>query len=276
MPLQPNDPVFQGRCTQVREREKQCISTTSLRNLARQLRIPGRSRLNKSQLVHAICNVSGMTKERLFSTGGVTAGETFSRSPQRSRRNPVSRPATSPGRTVRPLLSAQSHGSSRGAPSQQAMRRSNAESRPSFMSPMRPVRRPPTHRIASPPPSPPSRTRTTTPSPARPGPSTRESSRGIMALLRNFFRGKFPFRKRPRNWYRRVPNQSLPSTMNENNRMDPVSFDPMNRGIKLACGHWFTKDTFERVARGMEYDGELQTPRCPMCRRVIRARDFGF
>lgn len=64
--------------------------------------------------------------------------------------------------------------------------------------------------------------------------------------------------------------------MNENNRMDPVSFDPMNRGIKLACGHWFTKETFERVAQGMEYDGEMQTPRCPLCRRVIRARDFGL
>lgn len=279
MPLQPNDPVFRGRCTQAREMEKRCISTTSLRNVATQLRIPGRSRMNKSQLVRAICNVSGMTKDRLFSTGGTTGvRETSSRSPQRSRRNPVSRPAASPRRTISPVLGAQSRGSSRSATSQRPIPRSNSGAGPSFMSPIRPMRRSPSRRVASPVPSPvppPSQTRARTRSPAQQsGPSTRGSSRGVMAFLRSFFLRKLPFRKRPRNWYRRVPNQALPPNMNENNRMDPVSFDPMNRGIKLACGHWFSKETFERVAQGMEYDGEMQTPCCPLCRRVIRARDF--
>lgn len=220
MSIQPSDPIFQGRCTHTREIEKRCISTARLHRLATQFRIPGRSRMNKAQLVHAICNVPGMTKERLFSMGA-TPDTSSSRALQRAR--------TSPPR-----------------PSQ------------SRIPPLRffPLRTRPASSYA------------------QTGSSTEGSSRSVMRFLGNFFRRKFPFRKRPQNWYRHVPNQGLPSTMNENNRMDPVSLEPMNRGIRLACGHWLTKDTFERVAQGLEYAGERQEPRCPLCRRIIRARDF--
>lgn len=70
------------------------------------------------------------------------------------------------------------------------------------------------------------------------------------------------------DWVDEIAEVRIPNHVNKNNKINLMTLEPINRGVRLGCGHWVTKSTLQ---------GMVKTRRamvCPFCRRPIQASNF--
>lgn len=108
-------------------------------------------------------------------------------------------------------------------------------------------------------------------------PLPRDPRRGPSPVARGL-RRRFSPAMRPEStgWVDAVPSRTVSPRSTPNAHIDPVTFDPISRGIRLECGipcqrhgHWLDKNTFRRIAKG-----PAAGRKCPLCRVPIRRQNY--